>query len=160
MVELAIRRLGPGDEAILTTLVVEGDRYAEDGEDEHETPLGPADAIAFLADPHTHLLIGFDAEAPDDAPPLGFVVANELRHRHSFGRMLIVYEIGVDRAVRRRGIGRALLDAVAQLARERDIPEGFVLTNASNTAAMTLYAAAGGTRPSLDVVEWDFDYRS
>jgi ribosomal protein S18 acetylase RimI-like enzyme len=156
----AIRRLGPGDEAILTTLVVEGDRYAEDGDDERESPLSDADAAAFLADERTHLMIATEPNAPAGAVPLGFVVANELLHRHSFARMLIVYEIGVDRAHRRRGIGHALLCAVAELARERAIAEGFVLTNESNAPAMALYAAADGTRPSLDVVEWDFDYRA
>jgi ribosomal protein S18 acetylase RimI-like enzyme len=157
--DFAIRRLERGDEAMLTTLANDGTRYAEDGEDESESPLPPDDASAFLADDHTHLLIAFDEDA-SDAPPLGFVVANELCHRHSFARMLIVYEIGVDREHRRRGVGRALLDAVAEIARDRGIPEGFVLTNESNRPAMALYAAAGGTRPSLDVVEWDFDYRT
>jgi ribosomal protein S18 acetylase RimI-like enzyme len=154
-----IRRLGPGYDAILTTLAVDGDRYAEDGEDETDVPLSAADARAFLADDTTHLLIASDPQAPGGTPPLGFVVANELRHRHSFARLLIVYEIGVDRAQRRRGIGRALLDAVADLARDRGVPEGFVITNESNAPAMALYASAGGTRPSLDVAEWDFDYR-
>jgi ribosomal protein S18 acetylase RimI-like enzyme len=154
-----VRRVGPGEEAILRALAVEGDRYAEDGADETESPLPADDAATFLADDRTHLYVAVDPDAPE-APPLGFVVANELLHRHSFARMLIVYEIGVDRAHRRRGVGRALLDTIADVARDRGIPEGFVLTNASNAPAMALYAAAGGTRPSLDVVEWDFDYRS
>ena len=49
-------------------------------------------------------------------------------------------------------------DAVRALAIARGIPEGFVLTNESNGPAMALYAAAAGTRPSLDVAEWDFHF--
>ena len=99
------------------------------------------------------MLVAFRARVP-----IGFVVVNELLHRHTFARMFLVYEIGVVDDHRRAGVGRTLLDAVRALAIERGVPEGFVLTNESNTAAMAFYAAVGGTRPSLDVAEWDFAY--
>ena len=155
---VSVRRLGPGDEAVLEWLVLEGERFEEAGEAAqeeaaNEVALSPADAATFLADDHTHVFVAFS-----DDQPVGFVVANELLHRHTFPRMLLVYEIGVHDDHRRRGVGRALLDAVRALAIERGIPEGFVLTNESNGPAMALYAAAGGTRPSLDVAEWDFRY--
>jgi ribosomal protein S18 acetylase RimI-like enzyme len=155
---VSVRRLQPGDEAVLARLVLDGPRYEEAGEVAqeqavNEVALSPADAAAFLADDHTHLFVAYRADEP-----IGFVVANELLHRHTFPRMLLVYEIGVRDDHRRRGVGKALLDAVRALAIERDIPEGFVLTNESNGPAMALYAAAGGTRPSLDVAEWDFRY--
>jgi ribosomal protein S18 acetylase RimI-like enzyme len=155
---LSVCRLGPGDEAVLTALALDGQRYEEEGVDATASPLEPADAAAFLADDRTHLLVAF-AAGPTNAEPVGFVVVNELLHWHTFTSMLLVYEIGVAEGHRRRGVGRALLDAVRALAVERHIPEGFVLTNESNAAAMALYSAAGGTRPSLDVAEWDFEYR-
>ena len=151
--EVSVRRLVPGDEEVLSRLALEGERYEEDGVAETEVPLAPADASAFLADDGTHLLVAFEH---DD--PVGFVVVNELLHRHTFTRMFLVYEIGVVNEHRRRGVGRALLEAVRALAIERGVPEGFVLTNESNPAAMGLYAAAGATRPYLDIAEWDFDY--
>jgi ribosomal protein S18 acetylase RimI-like enzyme len=150
---VSVRRLGPGDEEVLNQLARSGSRYEEPGVDEpDEVPLSPADAANFLADDRTHLFVAH--EDGDDL--VGFVVANELLHRHTFTRMLIVYEVGVAEQHRRRGVGRALLDAVRALAVERGIPEGFVLTEATNTPAMALYAAAGGTR--LDAVEWDFTF--
>jgi ribosomal protein S18 acetylase RimI-like enzyme len=153
--EVAVRRLGPGDEELLTQLARSGLRFEETGAAEaDEVPLAPADAARFLADDRTHLFVAYEGGVDD---LLGFVVANELLHRHTFSRMLIVYEIGVHDAHRRRGIGRALLDAVQALAVERGIAEGFVLTESTNAPAMALYAAAGGTR--LDAVQWDFDYR-
>jgi ribosomal protein S18 acetylase RimI-like enzyme len=152
MSDVSVRRLGPGDEAVLSQLALDGPRYEEAGVAEaDEVPLAPADASAFLADDRTHLFVAFLA---DD--PVGFVVVNELLHRHTFTRMLLVYEIGVAEEQRRRGIGRALLDAVRTLAVEQGIPEGFVLTEATNAPAMALYAAAGGTR--LNAVQWDFRF--
>jgi hypothetical protein len=53
-------------------------------------------------------------------------------------------------------VGKALLQELARMARERVVPQGFVLTDADNIAAMRLYASVGGERN--DVVEWDFDY--
>ena len=69
---------------------------------------------------------------------------------------LIVYEVEVDAAYRRRGIARRLLQELEQVARGRGIEEAFVLTEPDNLAANRLYESAGGTRS--DVVEWDFDY--
>jgi ribosomal protein S18 acetylase RimI-like enzyme len=157
---VSIRRLGPGDEVVLARLALDEQRYEDDEVVSPAIPLAPADAATFLSDDHTHLLVAFRADEPADGEPIGLVVVNELLHRHTFSRMFLVYEIGVVDDHRRQGIGRALLDAVRALAIERGVPEGFVLTNESNAAAMALYEAAGGTRPSLDVAEWDFDYRA
>jgi ribosomal protein S18 acetylase RimI-like enzyme len=147
LTDVSIRRLGPGDEALLAGMSFDTD------EDDDEVPLAPADAAAFLADEHTFLFVALAAEQV-----VGFVVVNELLHRHSFARMFLIYEIGVEAEYRRRGIGRALLDAVRAVAVERRVAEGFVLTNESNIPAMALYAAAGATRPSLDIAEWDFQF--
>ena len=157
---VSVRRLEPGDGDVLARLVRDGPRYEEaDDVAQQEAatavPLEPADAAAFLSDEHTHVLVAFLAR-----DPVGFVVVNELLHRHTFARMFLVYEIGVVDDHRREGVGRTLLDAVRALAIERGVPEGFVLTNESNAAAMALYEAVGGIRPSLDVAEWDFDYRA
>jgi ribosomal protein S18 acetylase RimI-like enzyme len=156
---IAVRRLGPGDEDLLARLALDGQRYEEDGVVATGAPLAPADASALLSDDRTHLFVAFATDGRADDDPVGFVVVNELLHWHTFGRMLLIYEIGVADDHRRRGVGRALFDAVRALAVERRIPEGFVLTNESNAPAMGFYAAVGGTRPHLDVAEWDFDYR-
>jgi hypothetical protein len=44
------------------------------------------------------------------------------------------------------------------IARERGIRTGFVLTSATNEAAMAAYESLGGIRPNDDDVMWDFDY--
>jgi ribosomal protein S18 acetylase RimI-like enzyme len=53
-------------------------------------------------------------------------------------------------------VATSLLAELARIAREREIVEGFVLTDVDNDAANALYAAAGGVR--RDVVEWDFTW--
>ena len=130
---MEIRLLGPGDHGIVERLATR-----EPG-------------TALLQDPHTIFLVAFENGAP-----AGFVLAYELPRRHGFNVTLIVYEVEVDEAFRRRGIATCLLGELEQVARRRGIEEAFVLTEPDNYAANRLYESAGGTRS--DVVEWDFDY--
>jgi ribosomal protein S18 acetylase RimI-like enzyme len=136
-----ISRLGPGDEAVVIALA------------EREPPPTRERAGELLADERTVFLVAFDGDIP-----AGHVLAYELVRRHGPARMLFLYDVWVDERYRRRGIASALLAEVSRIARERGIEEGFVLTNASNEAAMRLYEAAGGVRPSDDDVMWDFDF--
>jgi ribosomal protein S18 acetylase RimI-like enzyme len=131
-----VRRLGPGDEAIVERLAT----------DEPQS--------ALLGDPRTIFLVAFD----DEGSPIGFVFGYELLRRHGDPSILFVYEIEVDAAYRGRGIASRLLQELAQIARACGIETGFVLTNASNAAAMRLYESVGGTRPNDDDVMWDFEW--
>ena len=58
---------------------------------------------------------------------------------------------------RRRGIASALLARLAELARERAIRVGFVLTYPGNGPANALYRSAGGATEGV-TVEWEFSY--
>ena len=60
-------------------------------------------------------------------------------------------------ASQRRGIGRALVEALAALAVERGCVGMWVLTDADNEAALRTYRAAGAGTPSPQVMlEWAF----
>ena len=109
---------------------------------------------ALLGDERTIFLVSFDEEGA----PMGFVFGYELPRRHGDPSILFVYELEVDAAWRRRGIASRLLRELAQIARARGIETGFVLTSASNAAAMRLYESIGGTRPNDDDVMWDFEW--
>src|SRR5690349_4823852 len=100
-----VRRLGPGDEDVVARLAERAPQSA----------LLAADSTIFLA--------AFEGDEP-----IGFVLAYELARRHGDEAMLLVYELGVDDAHRRRGVATSLLHELAQIARERRIGEGFVLT--------------------------------
>jgi ribosomal protein S18 acetylase RimI-like enzyme len=121
-----IRRLGPGDEGVV-------ERLAE------RRP-----QTALLADERTVFVVAFAGDEP-----VGFAFGYELPRRHGRPTILFVYEVGVDEAHRRRGIGRRLMQ---ELLAGRD--EAFVLTEPDNVAANALYASLGGTR--VDSVMWDF----
>ena len=134
--EIAIRLLAPGDEGVVRELA---------------TYEGPGDPEGLLADPRTLLLVAFDGEQP-----VGFVLGYELPRRHGDRSMLFVYEVDIAESHQRRGIASALLGRLAELARERGIGVGFVLTEEDNVPAKALYSSAGGT--SSRAVMWEFGY--
>jgi ribosomal protein S18 acetylase RimI-like enzyme len=134
--DIEIRLLQQGDENVVRALA---------------TYDGPGDPEGLLADTNTLFLVAFDHERP-----VGFVLAHELPRRHGDRSKLFVYEVDVAESHRRRGIAAALLDRLAELARERGIRVGFVLTEPDNAAANALYASAGGS--SHPDVMWTFSY--
>jgi ribosomal protein S18 acetylase RimI-like enzyme len=133
---IAIRLLAPGDEAVVRELA---------------TFDGPGNPEGLLSDPRSLMLVAFDGERP-----VGFVLAHELPRRHGDPSKLFVYEVDVAESHQRRGIGSELLGRLAELARERGISVGFVLTDEENVAANALYRGAGGT--SAPDVIWTFSY--
>jgi ribosomal protein S18 acetylase RimI-like enzyme len=133
---IAIRLLAPGDEGVVRKLA------AYDGSGDPE---------GLLADPRTLLLAAFDGESP-----VGFVLAHELPRRWGDRSKLFVYEVDVAESHQRRGIGSALLARLAELARERGIRIGFVLTDEDNMPANALYQSAGGTSSREKM--WEFRY--
>ena len=90
--------------------------------------------------------------------PAGFLLGYELLRRRGDASILFVYEVDVAAAYRRRGVATRLFRELASIACARGIETGFVLTSASNEAAMRLYESVGGTRPYADDVLWDFDW--
>lgn len=130
---MEIRRLQAGDEAVVVQVATREPR------------------TALLRDPAAIFLVAFD-----DGAPVGLVLGYELQRRHGYNVTLCIYEIDVNAAYRRRGIGTRLLRELERIARERGIEEAFVLTDEDNAAAMRLYESVGGQRN--DVVEWDFNY--
>jgi ribosomal protein S18 acetylase RimI-like enzyme len=134
---ISIRRLAPGDEQVVRELA---------------TYDGPGDPGALLADPRTLMLVAFDGKRP-----VGFVLAHELVRRHGDPAKLFVYEVEVAETHRRRGIASALLGRLAELARERGIRTGFMLTEPDNGPANALYRSAGGATDKV-TVEWTFSY--
>jgi ribosomal protein S18 acetylase RimI-like enzyme len=90
----------------------------------------------------------------DDERPVGFVSGVELTHPDK-GTEMFLYELGVDEPARGRGIGRALVEALAALARERGCYGMFAFTDDNNAAARATYRAAGGRESSRHLMlEW------
>jgi ribosomal protein S18 acetylase RimI-like enzyme len=74
------------------------------------------------------------------------------------GTEMFLYELGVDESFRGRGVGKALVAALADLARDRGCYGMWVITDEDNAAALATYSRAGGT-PERDqvVLVWTFD---
>ncbi len=137
--EVEVRALGPGDED-----AVHAARTLFD------EPPTPAATRRFLEEPTHHLLVAYDGAAP-----LGFVSGVEVTHPDK-GTEMFLYELGVDASARRRGVGTALVEALARLGSERGCYGMWVLADDDNEAAAATYARAGGRVGSRPVmIEWE-----
>ena len=126
---MEILRLGPGDDARMKAAA-----HLFDG-------LPREDATKrFLEDANHHLFLAYEREAP-----VGFVSGVELTHPDK-GTEMFLYELSVDEPFRRRGIGRALVESLAALARERGCYGMFVLAADSNHAALETYRTGNPLR--------------
>jgi ribosomal protein S18 acetylase RimI-like enzyme len=106
----------------------------------------------FLTQPEHHLCIAYI-----DEEPAGFVSGVELTHPDK-GTEMFLYELGVDEGYQGRGLGRALVAALAQLARDRGCYGMWVLTDADNAAALKTYRSAGAAdRGAYVMLDWQFD---
>jgi len=110
------------------------------------------DAIErFLGSDGHHLLLAMEADGP-----LGFVTGIELTHPDK-GVEMFLYELGVAEAARHRGVGTALVEALATLAQERGCRGMWVLTDEENEAGLRTYRRAGATKTERSLLlEWTF----
>jgi ribosomal protein S18 acetylase RimI-like enzyme len=116
-----------------------------------DAPL-PEATERFLAAEGHHLLIAYA-----DGVPAGMVTGVEMTHPDK-GTEMFLYELGVDDGFRGRGLGRALVTALAELARERGCYGMWVVTDEDNAPATATYRRAGGTAEGGQVVlVWTFD---
>jgi ribosomal protein S18 acetylase RimI-like enzyme len=111
-----------------------------------------ADAVQrFFEQPSHHLCIAYEGEEP-----AGFVSGVEMVHPDK-GTEMFLYELGVDDGFRGRGIGTALVRALADLARDRGCYGMWVLTDDDNAAAIATYESAGATERSPQLLlSWRF----
>ena len=133
---LAIRRLDPGDEAILELLARDEPDFDVDRRATPVAPLAAAAARSYLENPAVLHWVALDGAAI-----VGDLVCLLLPLRAGEGQELLLYEIGVRSAQRRRGIGRALLDQMEDWMQANGV--GLVWVVADNQAAVEFYRARG-----------------
>ena len=137
---MRIEHLGPGDEEKLAA-----------AEELLDGPLKPDAAHHFLGDPTHHMLVAYV-----DGEPAGFVSGVGMTHPDK-GTEMFLYELAVDEAHRRQGIGTALVQTLRDLARERGCYGMWVLTDDDNVAAGATYRKAGGEVESQPLMfSWRF----
>ena len=135
-----IRVLRPGDDGLVAAA-----SHLFDGP-------ARADATArFLGEAGHHLLLAYE-----DERAAGFVSGVEVTHPDK-GTEMFLYELAVDEPFRRRGIGRALVERLAGVARDAGCYGMWVITDEDNEAARATYEGAGGVPETKQVVEvWTF----
>ncbi|MCI4338528.1 MAG: GNAT family N-acetyltransferase [Thermoplasmata archaeon] len=101
-------------------------------------PLPPEVARAYLADRRN---VVFVAIAGGNG--VGYLRATALLQPHTLRRQMFLYEIAVEAAKRRRGVGRSLVEALLSYCRRRKFDEVFVFTSPYNRAATRLYRSTG-----------------
>jgi ribosomal protein S18 acetylase RimI-like enzyme len=139
-----IVRLAPGDEHVVLA-----------GADLFDAPPTEAWTAKFLSSEGHHLLVAFD----DDDVTTGFVSGVETTHPDK-GTEMFLYELSVLPDHRNQGVGRALVGALAELARDRGCYGMWVATEPDNAAALAAYRAAGASPPeSFVTLEWVFEAR-
>jgi ribosomal protein S18 acetylase RimI-like enzyme len=136
-----LRWLGPGDEGLVLAAAELFDQ-----------PPTPQWAEEFLARVGHHLCLAYV-----DGAAAGFVSGVEMVHPDK-GLEMFLYELGVDEAFRGRGIGRALVTALAERAQELGCYGMWVLTDPDNEAGRRTYESADATArgPQL-MLDWRFD---
>jgi len=131
-----------------TTTDVDVERAREAMLELHERKAFDHDAmLKFLADPANYLFLAFEGERV-----AGSLFGYSLVHPPMREPQFLLYEIDVRPQSRRRGIGKALVQAFVTAARAAGAFEVWVITNQSNTAAMAMYAACGLRRENPDDV--------
>ncbi len=115
---------------------------------------GPADEQAtrrFLDEEGHHILVAYDGDHP-----AGFVSGVEVTHPDK-GTEMFLYELSVEEAFRQKGVGGALVERLASLAREQGCYGMWVLTDNDNAAARATYARCGaGAETGQVVFVWTF----
>ncbi|OKK07778.1 GNAT family acetyltransferase [Streptomyces sp. CB03234] len=104
----------------------------------YDGPARPEWTERFLAAPGHLMLVAYT----DDGVPAGMVSGVEMLHPDK-GTEMCLYELSVDERYRRRGIGRALTEALAAVARERGCYDMWVGVDTDNGPALATYRSAG-----------------
>jgi ribosomal protein S18 acetylase RimI-like enzyme len=105
----------------------------------------------FLKDPWHHLVA-----AIDEGRVVGFISAMHYLHPDKLTELWI-NEVGVAPSHRSKGIGAELLRTMLEHGRKLGCVNAWVLSDKANTAAMRLYAGAGGVEVAKPAVMFEFD---
>jgi aminoglycoside 3-N-acetyltransferase I len=142
-----IKRLEPGDlslakELFLSFQLDDGVENPTFAPDEYLTKLLEKDDF--------HIIV-----AIKDERVVGGLTAYELLKYKAEKTEMFLYEIGVESAYRKRGAASCLIEALKEICREKNIKTVFVLTEAGNLPARSLYEKTGGK--GFAVVEFDYE---
>ncbi len=136
--DVSIKRLGPGDEAMLELLAREDPDFDVAGRGQPLEPLKPVMAQRYLANPAVLHWV-----AQEGQNIAGFLYCVHLPLRSGIGHEVLLYEIGVRQSYRRKGIGRALIGQLERWMQANGATD--IWLGADNAVAREFYLACGFT---------------
>jgi aminoglycoside 6'-N-acetyltransferase I len=136
---ITFQRLGPAEVDLLCSV--------RDGL--FDNPVDPVQARAFLANPMNEIVLALDG-----AEVVGFASGTVLQHPDKPPAMFI-NEVGVRDDWLRRGIGKAVTQALIDRARARGCQGIWLGTEPDNVAALALYRSLGGEEMTFVGFGWD-----
>jgi ribosomal protein S18 acetylase RimI-like enzyme len=104
-----------------------------------DSPPNPDALRRYLADDRNLLLLAYE-----EGEAAGFLRGTALGQVATPRPQMFLYEIDVAPAFRRHGVARTLIEWLLAYCRDGGFEEVFVLTEATNTAAIRLYESTGG----------------
>ncbi len=125
---LSVRVLGPGDEALLESV----------GAGVFDDPIDARATREFLNDPRHHIAVALDGDTV-----VGFASGVHYVHPDKPRPEFWINEVGVVESHRRRGAGKAVIEALLGEAKRLGCSEAWVLTDRANDAGMALYRSTG-----------------
>ncbi len=117
--------------------------------DVFDHPASRSWTVDFLQRTGHHLVFAIDAGVV-----VGFVTGIEIAHPDK-GPEMLLYELGVQGSHRRRGVGRALVRHLAELARQEGCREMWVPVESGDAVAIATYRSAGaGAVEESGILSW------
>ena len=83
------------------------------------------------------------------------MTAHALPMTRAHGSELFIYDLAVEPAHQRRGVGRALIAELRRLGAEAGIPDAFVPADDDDTHALDFYRAIGGAPAPVTMFTFD-----
>jgi aminoglycoside 3-N-acetyltransferase I len=129
--EIAVRRLGPADRPLAQqTFALMAAVFGEGGD--------------ALSDQYV-----------DSAAPVGGITAHVLPMTRNEARELFIYDLAVDPAHQRRGIGRRLVETLCRDAAAAGVPVAFVQADDEDDHAVSFYTALRGAAAPVTVFDFE-----
>lgn len=143
---IEVRRLGATDTALAQqTLTLMAAVF-----DEPSGSLSAAYVSSLLARPEFWVLA-----ATRQGVPIGGVTAHVLPMTRHEAAELFIYDLAVDPAHQRRGVGRALVEALRTQAAAHGIAVAFVAADNEDTHALDFYRALGATATPVTIFTFE-----
>jgi ribosomal protein S18 acetylase RimI-like enzyme len=116
-----------------------------------DDPLDAEATARFLTDPRHHVAV-----ATEDGLVVGAATSVHYLHPDKSEPEMWINELAVAPTHRGRGLGKALLGALLETAREQGCREAWIVTDPENEAAMRLYRRMSGQEAARNQVMFTF----